>query len=280
MSGSDEGFGIGQVAELTGLGEGTLRMWESRHGFPDPERLANGRRLYSRENIEQINAVIRARGEGLSLPAAIETTRRLTGQRRLSVFRTLRQRFSHLHPRPMEKQALLWLSRAIEDECAARAEHPLLLGCFQREHFFRQSEHRWRSLARGARATVALAELPAFKEPTDAPVEVPLEAGDPQLAEWAVICHDRDLQVCMVARERPGDPADRCFEAIWTVEPEVVREAARVCLELVARSAPELASELLALVTGPARTVVPADLQCALDLATRVTGYATGAPDA
>ncbi len=44
------------------------------------------------------------------------------------------------------KRTLIALSHAIEDECAARAERPLLFGSFQRERFYRDSEPRWREL--------------------------------------------------------------------------------------------------------------------------------------
>ena len=31
---------IGDVAERTGVTEGSLRMWETRYGFPEPETTA------------------------------------------------------------------------------------------------------------------------------------------------------------------------------------------------------------------------------------------------
>ena len=32
-----DGLSIGQLADATGVAAGTLRMWESRHGFPAAE---------------------------------------------------------------------------------------------------------------------------------------------------------------------------------------------------------------------------------------------------
>lgn len=266
---------IGEVAEKTGVSEGTLRMWEARHGFPEPGRLANGRRVYSRSDVARIKAVTRGRSEGLSLAAAIERARRSDEPPRLSVYQALRERFPHLHPRNMNKQALLWLTRAAEDECSARADRPLWMGCFQEERFYRQSEHRWRHLSRQFGPAVALAAFPGLRVPEGRPAEVPLDPGDTLLNEWAVICHDRVLSVCVIGRERPGGERDRQFEVVWTVEPDVVEEAARVCLRPVAQIAPDLAREIQPLVSGPARPVTGPDLQTALDLASRVTAYAT-----
>ena len=40
MSTGEPGIPIGRLVALTGVSEGTLRMWERRHGFPVPERLS------------------------------------------------------------------------------------------------------------------------------------------------------------------------------------------------------------------------------------------------
>ena len=69
---SDGGLTIGQLAERTGAAAGTLRMWESRYGFPRARRLASGHRRYSEEDVEHVRDVLRRRESGLSLPAAIE----------------------------------------------------------------------------------------------------------------------------------------------------------------------------------------------------------------
>ena len=57
--------------------------------------------------------------------------------------------------------------------------------------------------------------------------------------EWAVVCDSADLTACLSAWELPGQgnvpDRDRVFEAIWTVEPLAVRDAARACAH-VARS--------------------------------------------
>ena len=40
------------VSELTGIPRNTLVAWERRYGLPEPERLANGYRLYSDADVE------------------------------------------------------------------------------------------------------------------------------------------------------------------------------------------------------------------------------------
>ena len=54
----------------TGVSEGTLRMWERRHGFPLPERLPSGHRRYRESDVELVLRVVRERDSGLSLAAA------------------------------------------------------------------------------------------------------------------------------------------------------------------------------------------------------------------
>lgn len=66
-----KGLTIGEFAERTGVAEGTLRMWERRHDFPSPQRLARGHRRYSEADIDLVQRVASARADGLSLAAAV-----------------------------------------------------------------------------------------------------------------------------------------------------------------------------------------------------------------
>jgi MerR family transcriptional regulator, light-induced transcriptional regulator len=53
--------------------------------------------------------------------------------------------------------------------------------------------------------------------------------------EWLVICDSPDLPAFLAAVERPGQDAssaDRRFEALWSVDPVVVRDASRVAAAL------------------------------------------------
>lgn len=274
---TEAGYGIGEVAARTGIAEGTLRMWETRHGFPRPQRLPGGRRVYSPTEVDRIKAVMAGRREGLSLSAAIRRALTVGAEPEPSVYRALRNQFVHLHPSSMSKRALLWITRAIEDECAARAGEPLLIGCFQREHFYRQSEPRWKELAQSSERTIALASFPVLRTPPNAPAEVPLGAEDELKREWVVICEDDDLSACVIGRQRLNRGALPEFEVIWTVEPDVVRAAARVCVGFVATSAPSLVDDLAIEMATTPPAASASHLRTAVDLATRITDYATGA---
>jgi len=56
---------IATVERETGLGKDTLRVWERRYGFPQPERDGNGDRLYPGEQIERLRVIKRLMDRGL-----------------------------------------------------------------------------------------------------------------------------------------------------------------------------------------------------------------------
>lgn len=57
-------FTIGAVERDTGLAKDTLRVWERRYGFPQPERDANGERLYPVEQVERLRLIKRLMDQG------------------------------------------------------------------------------------------------------------------------------------------------------------------------------------------------------------------------
>jgi DICT domain-containing protein len=251
-------------------------MWEARYSFPTPKRLPSGHRRYSEQDLARIQAVLRARDEGLPLPFAINRARRLEAEPRPSIYGALREQFSHLHPHNLRKPALVWLSRAIEDECSARSPRPLLFAAFQHEHFYRQVESRWREFARTAERAIVLADFPDLRAPANAPVEVPLKPTDPLMREWVVACDAPELSACVVGWERPPAPGEPLvFETIWTVEPDVAREAARLCCELVARRATGLVDDLRDRLADAPGQADQSHLRGAVDLATRMLLYAS-----
>ena len=140
-------------------------MWEVRHGFPQPRRMSSGHRRYSEQDLARVRAVLRGRARGLSLQAAIELAHDVGDEQPPSVYASLRSRYPELETQLLSKRAMLAMSHAIEDECLARAERPLLFGCFQRERFYRASESRWRELARTAEQAVVLADFGRARHP-------------------------------------------------------------------------------------------------------------------
>ena len=189
----------------------------------------------ARHDVEAVLDVLARRRGGLSLAAAVhraEVPQVRTG----SVFADLRRQYPLLRPQVLSRRTLVSMSHAIEDECAARAADPVLFGGFQRERFLRASYDRWRELARTARSAVVLADFPLGADPAPptrgVPVEVAVPPESPLNREWLVVCDAADLPACLVAVERPGQGADgareRTFEAVWSVDPQVVRDASRI----------------------------------------------------
>lgn len=48
---------IGEVEKLSGVSQGALRLWESRHGWPHPRRTRSGARFYNKNDVELIKRV-------------------------------------------------------------------------------------------------------------------------------------------------------------------------------------------------------------------------------
>lgn len=48
---------IGEVESITGISKDTLRKWESRYGFPLPQRNELGIRLYTPAEVEKIQTI-------------------------------------------------------------------------------------------------------------------------------------------------------------------------------------------------------------------------------
>ena len=281
MTEPQDGLSIGELARRTEVPAATLRSWEDRYGFPRPHRLAGGHRRYDQADIGLIEAVVRLRAAGMSLQAAIAQATSAAGQPEPSVFAGLRRRHPALIPQVLRKVTLLALTRAIEDECCARAERPVLFAAFQRQRFFLQSQRRWNELARTARVVVVFAD---FGEPAaanrpprgPAPVRVALPADAPARREWTLVCDARDYPACVTGWEFPGQPqaadASRRFEAVWSVDPQIVRDAAVICAQLARSARPGLGPLLDTLPSEPPAPA-SADLRRAAGLLTRMTSY-------
>ncbi len=207
---------------------------------------------------------------GLALRVAIARARSGPAPAR-SMFARLRESRPDLHPVRVRKRHLIELTRAVEDESCARAERPVLIGAFQRERFYRQSERRWSELARGAAGCAVLADFEKLRRPRGAPAEVPVARDHPALREWALICDAPGHSACLVAWEPPErsrlPDARREFELVLSLEPAVVRAVAESALEVAASTAPELALKL----RGRLRDEPPPAAEAQLRLAAAIT---------
>lgn len=257
----------------------TLRSWETRYGAPRPQRLPGGHRRYNERDVTLVEEILRQRAAGLSLPTAISRADARSEEPEPSVFAGLRRRHPHLTAQVLHKTTLLALTRAMEDECCARAEHPLLFASFQRERFYRQSHARWAELARTAQTVVVFADFGERPPPSDPPLEVPLPSDAPLRREWVLVCEAPDFPACLTGWEHPGQEqiadTDRRFETLWTVDPRAVRDAARICAQLTRTFAPDLGRRLPDLPAGTPPEA-SADLRRATGLLTRMLGYLEG----
>lgn len=244
---------IGDFVARTGVSEPTLRVWERRYGFPEPQRTESGHRRYSEDQAALVDHVLILRQAGLSLPAAIARAQLPPDPDAISLFSSLRSGRPDLDMRVVRKPVLIALSHAIEDETLARAEAQTMFACFQREHFYRSSQVRWNELAGAARVSAVFADFAQAREPgADAsddhgPAEVPISRRQQLAREWSLVVYGGRSSICMAARELASSNVDaataqRSFELIWTVEPEAVRSLARTCVALLRPSLPGLAS--------------------------------------
>ena len=275
MTEPPDGMTIGDLAGRTGVPAATLRSWETRYGFPCPQRMTTGHRRYGPRDLGLVEEVVRQRAAGLSLPAAIAQATAEPAAADPSVFAVLRRRHPGLQPQVLRKATLLALTRAIEDEYCARAERALLFASFQEQRFFRRSAARWRELAQTAEAVVVFADFAAAGGGDGAPWQVPVPAGAPLRREWVLVCEARDYPVCLAGWEFPGQrgtaDASRRFEVVWSLDPRPVRDAARTCAGLAESFSPGL--DVLGRLPAEPPPPVGAELQRATGLLTRMASY-------
>jgi DICT domain-containing protein len=231
---------IGDLARRTGVAPATLRVWESRHGFPLPRRRDSGHRRYDESDVALVEQVLRRRDAGMRLEVAIAgaalaraSVAEAPGSP--SVYAAMRAMHPSLQPQRLRKSTLLAISWAIEDECCARAQQPMIFGGFQKETWYRKAEERWTELARIARSTMVFASFSGEPPTVERTTMVHLPDDAPMRREWAVVCDAADYPAMLTAWELPGQSTvpdgQRLFESIWTVDPAAVRDASRACAQ-------------------------------------------------
>ncbi len=271
---------IGDLAERTGLSPATLRMWETRHGFPVPHRLESGHRRYRPEDAEAILAVVRHKDAGTRLDLAIARAMADAEPAAPSIYAYLRKRHPQLGVHRLRKSTLLALSWAIEDEFCAKADRATIYGSFQKERYFHHAEARWTELARVSAGATAFADF-SDPDPDASPRQISLPADAPMRREWAVVCDAHDMPVVLTAWELPGQgdvpERERLFESMWSVDGAAVHDAARVCEAVAQQYAVPAGAEALA---GPLPDLQPAlgrphtpDLAAVTGLFNRVVAY-------
>ncbi len=234
---------IGQLSRRTGVSTATLRAWETRHGFPRSHRLASGHRRYSPDDLADIAEVVRRRASGTRLDVALDQVRSARDHTRDaraastgSIHAQLREQHPGMTPHRLHKRTLLALSWAIEDEFCAKANRAVLFGSFQEPRHWHRARARWTDLARTAAAVHVFGVFDPAEASTDRIRLVPLPEDSPMRREWTVVCDAPSLPAALTAWELPGQSEvpdhQRVFESTWTFDPQRVRDAARLCLQL------------------------------------------------
>jgi DICT domain-containing protein len=272
---------IRDVAQRTGIAAGTIRMWEQRYGFPEPQRTASGYRRYSLQDVDVLRRVLSYRERGLSVPAALERARASADPTdRPSIYGAIVAEGLPVVPQLLRKRTLVELSRAIEDEALARGAGPVVIGAFQRVASYRAVAHRYERLAQVADCVLAFADFDALRAAPGLPTEIPVGGGDALASEWAVIIDAPGYAACLLAWEQPRgederrgtSDGERRFEAVWTMDPQVVRRAAGVAGALAGRADPDLGARVAALLADrPLAVDSPAPALTAL--CNRMIGY-------
>ncbi len=217
-------------------------MWESRHGFPRPTRRDSGHRRYDEHDVELVLQVLRRRDDGMRLEVAIAGVALAEASVGAppgapSVYATLRRLHPALHAAAADevhaaravvgdRGRVLLAGRAADDlrRLPAGALLPGRPGALGRAGPGLPLDDGVRRLQRRARRRSSGTTF----------VDLPDDA--PMRREWAVVCDAEDYPAMLTAWELPGQSTvpdgKRLFEAIWTVEPAAVRDAARACAQV------------------------------------------------
>jgi DICT domain-containing protein/predicted DNA-binding transcriptional regulator AlpA len=253
---------IKDVAERTGVAAATIRMWEQRYGFPNPQRTPSGYRLYTDGDIESIRSVLALRRRGLSIPVAIERARdepSVSPETHPSIYAAVTAVDATAHPRVLRRSTLAAMSHAIEDEFLARGASGIVVGAFQRAAFYQRVAHRYEQIAPRSDATFVFADFPVVAVAPGTPTEIPIASTDALGNEWAVVVDAPGYAACLLAWERPNRASggERMFEAVLSLDPRAVRRAVKVAAALAGRRDVALGRTLERMLDGRALATEP-----------------------
>jgi DICT domain-containing protein len=106
---------------------------------------------------------------------------------------------------------------------------------------------------------------------------MPVPREHPLNREWALVCEGQDFALCLTGWEPPESmqrpDGMRRFEAIWSVEPEVVREALRICCAIAAAKRPGVADAARARLEAPLAATPQSQLRLASAVTARMLSH-------
>ncbi|MBL0746405.1 DICT sensory domain-containing protein [Nocardioides baculatus] len=259
--GRAEGFGIGVLAERTGLTPTVLRTWDNRFGFPAGARTASGHRRFTDADVDLVHQVLDLRATGVGLGAAIGSVERRRRRPDESVHAVMTRDFPHLGVRRLGRRALVAASYAVEDEALARAERPLVLGTFQEGDRFADQRRRWDELARTAAWSAVVADFDddLSADPSASPARCQLAEGSPLRREWTVVTVSDARAALVSAWEVPGS-AGPVYESVVTGHRPAAIAAARVLLDAARAAGADPPADVVRLLDEPGRETAAVDV--------------------
>ena len=120
-------FGIGVLADRTGLSTQVLRAWERRYGLDIGTRTAAGHRRFTDDDVSRVREIVDSRDRGTTLAVAIRAASdRSRGADRASVHAALADQHPELRRMRLDHRHLVDLSTVMEDELMARGERAVV----------------------------------------------------------------------------------------------------------------------------------------------------------
>lgn len=174
---------------------------------------------------------------------------------------------SHRHStRPIRfgvyyKNTLVSLCHALEDHILDSDDQPLVIAAFQQGKWYLQEANRYADIAQCSQAiAIMVAGDSGFREhPTSQLVNidlVTLAADDPVRQEWHLIILSPKYTAMVICQELsdsdygdggvPKSDLQRKFYGLWTFEPDLVKETAKLSIDHIEKYNPELANKLIA----------------------------------
>lgn len=164
-----------------------------------------------------------------------------------SILQDLLQDLPHLRSQMYFKSALTALSHAMEDLILAGSDSPLVIANFQQERFYQQEIRRYQQIAQQTDHVYVLAAPETdsgFAVASGSLETIPLMPNDGLAQEWHLVIIGEQYTACLICREQLKSVSSldqtRRFEGLWTFDPQVTTQAARLLLGRIANYRPEL----------------------------------------
>ena len=157
------------------------------------------------------------------------------------------------------KNTLVSLCHALEDHILTQDGTPLVITAFQQGKWYLQEAERYADIAKCSRQIVIMATSDAsFAEHPTSQLPnvdlVALDSNDPVAQEWHLIILSPEYTAMVLCQELseadygaggiPASDVERKFYGLWTFEPELVQETAKLAIAHIQKYNPELSQKL------------------------------------